>query len=123
MTPRLWIVPVELFGPKGSHIICAAIDTGATTSLIPPEALIAIGCDPALSTERAQILTVTSREYLALVRVPEISALGRRIQNLEVMSHALPFSSAVNGLLGMDFLLQIPEFRTLDKRFQKFLIN
>jgi predicted aspartyl protease len=122
MTPSLWVVAVELVGPKSSHVVHAAIDTGATTTLIPPEALVAIGCDPALSAERAQILTVSGREYLALVRVPKIFALGHRFENLQVMSHAMPFSTTVNALLGMDFLLQLPDFQRLNKRFQKFFV-
>ena len=122
MTPRLWIVAVELFGPRGSHIVRAVIDTGATATLMPPEALVAIGCDPALSAERTRIVTASGTEYLAVVRVPEIKALGHRMRHLHVMSHALPTSSTVNGLLGMDFLLQLPAFRQFDKHFQEFFV-
>ena len=122
MTPRLWIIAVELFGPKGSHLVRTVIDTGATATLMPPEALLAIGCDPALSTERARIVTASGTEYLAVVRVPEIKALGQRIQNLQIMSHSLPSSGSMKGLLGMDFLLKIPDFQRLDSRFQKFFV-
>jgi len=123
MTPRLWVIGVELFGPKGSHLVRAIVDTGATVTLMPPEALLAIGCDPALSNDRTRIVTASGTEYLAVVRVPEIKALGRRIQNLQVMSHALPSSSSVDGLLGMDFLLELAEFKQLDHRFRKHFLE
>ena len=119
---RIWTVTVELVGSKGSFLVRAAVDTGSDGTLMPPEALQAIGCDPTLSTDRTGIFTVSGREELALVRVPEVVALGHRIQNLQVMSHSLPSSSSVNGLLGMDFLLQIPDFQQLDHRFRKFLV-
>jgi hypothetical protein len=28
-TPKLWIIPVELTGPRGSRIVHAVLDTGA----------------------------------------------------------------------------------------------
>ena len=76
MTPRFWIIAVELFGPRGSHVVRTIVDTGATATLMPPEALAAVGCDPAMSSERARIITASGTEYLAVVEVPEIKGLG-----------------------------------------------
>jgi predicted aspartyl protease len=119
---RLWRVAVNLTGPKGSRLVYGVVDTGATVTLMPPDVLLAIGCDPAISKERAGIFTVSGTEILAIVHVPEISALGYRARNLEVMCHSLPQGGRANGLLGMNFLLQIPQFQNLDKHFQEFFV-
>ena len=119
--PRLWVVSVKLIGPNDARAVHAVIDTGANTSLMPPEILRAIGCDPALSKERIGILTASGSESGVVVRVPEIIALDHRVRDLEILSHALP-GGRIDGVLGMDFLLHIPDFQVLDKRFQEFFV-
>jgi predicted aspartyl protease len=120
--PRLWTVAVKLVGPLASRSVRAIVDTGANTTLMPPEVLLAVGCDPTLSNQRAGMLTASGVEYLAIVSVPEVTALGHSARDLNIFSHSLPYSGNIDGILGMDFLLQLPEFQELDKNFKKFFV-
>ncbi|MBI3333362.1 MAG: retroviral-like aspartic protease family protein [Candidatus Omnitrophica bacterium] len=88
-----------------------AIDTGATTTVIPPTVAAAIGCDPAKSRERVSILTASSAEYLPVVTIPLVVCFGERVRFLKVACHDLPPQSTVDGLLGLDFLSHLPAFQ------------
>lgn len=118
--PRLWVAAAQLIGPLGFRIAQVLIDTGANASIMPTDALITIGCDPKFSKERAEILTASKSEVLPVVYVPKICALGYQVKEMEVIAHDLPGS--IDGILGMDFLLQIPEFQTIEKRFRPFFV-
>lgn len=78
------------FNPKQSIIIChayiiglkvelslkMALDTGATYTMIPVEAAVAIGCDPLRSRRKIEITTGSSTEYVPVITVPKFRALG-----------------------------------------------
>jgi predicted aspartyl protease len=98
------------------------MDTGANTSLMPPGVLRGIGCDPVLAREQVGILTASGSQYGAVVCIPHVMALNHHVRDLEVMSYDLPQSGRLQGILGMDFLLHLPAFRELDKRFQEFFV-
>ena len=88
------------------------VDTGATYTLIPLKVAMAIGCDPSVAQRRIPIVTVSAVEYPPLVTIPSLECLGHRLRNVEVICHDLPPSSAVEGLLGLNVLLQFPPFRS-----------
>jgi predicted aspartyl protease len=101
----LIIVPAELSGPGGAAQLRLALDTGATTTLVRPVFLEALGYDPALAPERLQITTGSGIEFVVRLRVARLSALGQSRENLAILGHSLPPSAGVDGLLGLDFLL------------------
>jgi len=107
---------VEFFGPKGSVTIRMAFDTGATTTFIPPDVAIAIGCDPAKATRRYPMITASSIEYAPALHIPRVACLGKSVEALEVVCHRLPAESIVQGLLGLDFLRQVPVFQEFEKK-------
>ena len=81
-----------------------AVDTGATLTMIPPTAAELIGCR---RTGRIVTITTGSRqEETPLVIVPVFKAFGVTLRNFSVILHALPAASAVDGLLGLNFLKQ-----------------
>ncbi len=100
----LIVVPVELHGPSGIAILKMAIDTGATTSLVNTALLVSIGYDPALESERLQVTTGSSIEFLPLIKLDKIIALDQERKDFPVLCHTLPSASSVDGLLGLDFL-------------------
>jgi hypothetical protein len=53
----LIVVGAEIIGPSGVAILRLGLDTGATSTVLNVAILVAIGCDPALATDRAQITT------------------------------------------------------------------
>ena len=65
----LVIVRAELTGPSGSGILRLALDTGATSTLVNVAMLVAIGYDPALTTDRVQVTTGSGVEFAPRVEL------------------------------------------------------
>jgi predicted aspartyl protease len=99
----LIIVPVRLFGPAGDMIVRLALDTGATSTLINSEIMVLLGYDPATSPRRIQVTTGSGVELCPRVAVQQLEALGKSVNDFPVLSHTLPPTSQVDGLLGLDF--------------------
>ena len=102
-TQGLIVVPVRLFGPAGDMILRLALDTGATSTLINSEIMVLPGYDPAASPDRIQVTTGSGVEFCPRVAVRRIEALGRSVSDFLTLSHTLPVTSQVDGLLGLDF--------------------
>jgi hypothetical protein len=100
----LIIIHAELFGPSGNIVLRLALDTGATATLINVAPLATVGYDPALASNRVQVTTGSSVEFVPQVEVARFTALGQTRTVFSVLSHTLPPSSGIDGLLGLDFL-------------------
>lgn len=81
-----------------------ALDTGATYTMIPVEAAIAVGCNPLKPHRKIEITTGSGVEYVSTVLVPKFKAFGVELKKMEVVCHNLPTPSPVEGLLGLNFL-------------------
>jgi predicted aspartyl protease len=86
------------------------------------KAALAIGCDPAISTERISIVTASSVEYAAVVCLSSITCLGYQMNNSKVICHDLPPQSSVDGLLGMDVIGQLSAFQKFRDSIFQFLL-
>jgi predicted aspartyl protease len=111
----LIVVSAELVGPSGKAFLRLALDTGATSTVVNVGALVALGYDPALTSERVQITTGSSIEFVPQVKLEKIAAMGHERVDFVVLCHTLPASVGVDGLLGLDFLQE----RTLTIDFRK----
>jgi predicted aspartyl protease len=100
----LVVIAAELFGPTGSIVLRLALDTGATSTLINVGPLAAVGYDPSLSPDRVQVTTGSGVEYVPRVTVSRFASLGKERADFSVLSHTLPPSATIDGLLGLDFL-------------------
>lgn len=100
----LIIVPAELAGPSGTVLLRLALDTGATGTLINAAMLVSIGYDPSLVPDRVQVTTGSGVEFVPRIELDKITALGQEQADFAVLSHTLPPSATVDGLLGLDFL-------------------
>jgi hypothetical protein len=98
------LVDAEITGPLGSVVLKLVLDTGATTSLVNLAVLISLGFDPDQSTQRIPMTTGSTIEIVPIVVLTRLSALGQHRFGFPVIAHGLPASSAVDGLLGLDFL-------------------
>jgi hypothetical protein len=85
----LIIVRAELWGPSGSAVLRLALDTGATSTLVNAGLLVAIGYDPALVPERVQVTTGSGVEFVPLVLLDRIAALGSEQTGFPVLCHTL----------------------------------
>jgi len=100
----LIIVRTQLVGPSSTAILRLALDTGATRTLVNTRILTTIGCDPGLAEERVEVTTGSGVEYSPLVPVDHMTCLGIQRTDMMVLSHTLPPSTGIDGLLGLDFL-------------------
>ncbi|KPK96993.1 MAG: hypothetical protein AMJ95_11400 [Omnitrophica WOR_2 bacterium SM23_72] len=89
---------------KGKPVLLKmAIDTGSTKTIIPPEAALSIGINPAHSKRTTEITTGSGTVMCPVVTIPKFSCLGITCKKLDVVCHNLPPESPVEGLLGLDF--------------------
>jgi len=100
---RLIIVQAEVAGPSGSALLRLALDTGATRTLVNERLLMAVGYDPTLLSHRIQVAMGSSVEFVSLLSVKKMASLGQQRSDFPVLSHTLPPSTGVDGLLGLDF--------------------
>ena len=100
----LIIVRAELFGPSGSIVLRLALDTGATATMVNVGPLAAVGYDPSLAVARVQVTTGSGVEYVPRIEVSRIKVLGQERVDFSMLSHTLPPSAGIDGLLGLDFL-------------------
>ena len=98
------LVAAEATGPTGIANLKLVLDTGATTSLINLSTLLYLGFDPDQSPQRVRMVTGSKIEVVPVVVLTRMGAMGRSRYGFPVLAHALPPSSAVDGLLGLDFL-------------------
>lgn len=103
----LLLVYVRVSGPKGSRLTRLALDTGATMTMIPPKAALAIGVNPARSTTFRDTLTASGKELIPLVVIPRLQIFERMLRHVTVACHELPSESPIDGLLGLDLLTQL----------------
>lgn len=100
----LIVVRAELFGPTGQIVLRLALDSGATATMISVAPLAAVGYDPSLAPDRVQVSTASGVEFVPRVRVTLLKALGQERSSFDILSHTLPPSAGIDGLLGLDFL-------------------
>jgi predicted aspartyl protease len=113
------LVNAEITGPIGSVVVKLALDTGATTTLINRATLLSLGFEPDHSNRLITMTTGSSGETAPLWVLTRLSSLGHHRFGFTVICHALPASSGLDGLLGLDFLRG--QVLTLD--FPSTLIN
>jgi predicted aspartyl protease len=99
----LVIISARLWGPTGDAVARLALDTGATGTLVRTAILVSLGLDPAAAPERIQVTTGSGVVYAPRIRVARISALERERRSFPILSHTLPPSAGIDGLLGLDF--------------------
>lgn len=75
------ICHAEIIGPKVELSLKMAIDTGATYTMSPIEAAVAVGRDPLRSQRKIEITTDSSVEYVPIITVPKFRAFGIEIKN------------------------------------------
>lgn len=104
---NLLITKAAITGPQGTKILRLLIDTGSSYTVIPVEALEAIGCSPALAHEHVRLVTGSGALIVPLVSVSQFQALGEQRVGWKVAAHTLPVGVPLDGLLGMDFLQDV----------------
>jgi predicted aspartyl protease len=102
----LIIVTAHVWGPNGDIYMTLALDTGATTTLLDRETLRELGYQVDIPEHTIHLITCSGVEFVPAVTLARISALGKERTSALVAAHTLPSSTPVDGLLGLDFLLE-----------------
>ena len=98
------LIDVIFSGKRDTKILKMVIDTGATITTIPNAIAMAIGCDPAKSRRRIEMITASGTEYAPIVKIPEISLFEFTLRDIDAICHDLPPQSIAGGLLGLNVL-------------------
>lgn len=101
---RAIVVPVTLWGPKGSVQLRLVLDTGAAGTAVREDGLRYVGYDPAGAMEQVHIVTAGGVERAPRVQVQKLRALGHARAPYPVVCHTLPPEAGVDGVLGLDFM-------------------
>jgi len=96
---------IILYGEGGTkRRIKAALDTGATYTMIPWDIAEALGYKPEISKEKVTLITASGVETAPVVEIKKIKFMDETLDNVPVVCHDLPPKGYVVGLLGSSFL-------------------
>ena len=88
--------------PDTFRNVFVALDTGASTTMIPTEVAVDLGYD--LSNPNEQMMTANGIVLANRIAVRKLTAIGETVENVDVVCHDLPEGSIIEGLLGLNFL-------------------
>ncbi len=100
----LILIKVRIAGKVRTEDAFFALDTGATKTVINTDLLKRIGYSENDYSESLYSTTGSGKEKTHLVKIKSLEAFGRTKRNFQVLSHQLPITTFVEGLLGLDFL-------------------
>ena len=86
-TGNLLIARAAVTGPAGTKVLNLLIDTGSTYTILPVEVLESTGLSPAESAKHQRIATGSGYIIAPVVRVRQLSTLGKQFYRLEVIAH------------------------------------
>lgn len=66
-----------------------ALDTGATGTMVNIGPLATVGYDPSLAPDRVQVTTGSSVEFVPLITISDLKALGHERAGFPVLGHTL----------------------------------
>ena len=93
---------VDSINADRTRDILVALDTGASTTMIPTEVATDLGYD--LSNPNEQMMTASGIVLVKHITVCKLTAIGEMVENVDVVCHDLPEGSIIEGLLGLNFL-------------------
>lgn len=105
---KLILLDIGVLSSDESWIIYlpVALDTGATTTILPADILADLGYDPGSpALSRTRMITGSGIEYAPCIAVKSIHVGGENLDNVEVLCHDLPAEAGIDGLLGINFLM------------------
>ncbi len=101
------LISIKAIGIDGNSFrdIEVALDTGATTTSIPIYVASALGYNVSKPKRIEEVVTGSGVEEVPIIEIKELTAIGQTIENIEVMCHDLPPDAPVEGVLGLNFLM------------------
>ena len=104
---NLILIPVKVMGIDGNNFrdIEVALDTGATTTSIPIYVVSALEYNVSNPKSIVEVVTGSGVEEAPVIEIKGLTAIGQTIENIEVMCRDLPVEAPVEGVLGLNFLM------------------
>ena len=104
---NLILIPIKVTGIDGNNFrdIEVALDTGATTTSIPIYVVSALGYNVSNPKSIVEVVTGSGVEEAPVIEIKGLTAIGQTIENIEVMCRDLPVEAPVEGVLGLNFLM------------------
>ena len=101
------LIPIKVIGIDGNSFrdIEVALDTAATTTSIPIYVASALGYNISNPKKIEEVVTGSGVEEVPIIEIKGLTAIGQTIENIEVMCHDLPLEAYVEGVLGLNFLM------------------
>ena len=114
----LLVKNVRVAGPQGTVRVDLIFDTGAAFTALSWSVVKLIGYDPAVSSQRQEIVTANGVIEVPKLRVERIAIGETEATDVEVICHDIPEMAGIRGLLGLSFL---KHFRTVIDYRQGYL--
>jgi len=110
---RRIIVNAEIKGINAFRKLKFLLDTGASKSIIDEDAVLRLGFDLKRLKTGDRLMTVGGGVHSKILKLPKISLFGKDIVNFEVnvLNMSPQITYFVDGLIGMDFLLQFKNIK------------
>ena len=102
----LILVPITIKGPLKIVEAIFAVDTGASTSVVNFDVLEHAGYKKSDAIDKTTITTGSKLEHVHIFKVGNMKALNLTRHNFEIISHNLPITTFIDGLLGLNFFRQ-----------------
>ena len=102
---NLIVIPIKVVGIDGESFrdVEVALDTGASTTSIPSYVVSALGYN--IPNPMDDIITGSGVEKAPIIEIKGLTAIGQTIENIEVVCLDLPPEIYVEGVLGLNFLI------------------
>lgn len=101
---------VKFFGSSGVIEVDMILDTGTVFTAVSWADLKILGYDPAIVTERQEIITANGIIEVPKLNIEAIAVGNTKAFGIEVICHDIPELAGIRGLLGLSFL---KHFRTI----------
>ena len=100
-------LPIKVMGidRKSFRDIEVALDTGASTTSIPRYVASALGYNISKPKRIVEVVTGSGIEKMPVIEIKGLTAIGQTIEDIEVMCFDLPLEAPVEGVLGLNFLM------------------
>ena len=100
-------IPIKVMGIDDNSFrdIEVALDTGATTTSIPIYIASALGYNVSNPQKIEPVVTGSGVKEVPVIEIKRLTAIGQTIENIEVMCFDLPLEAPVEGVLGLNFLM------------------
>ena len=89
---------------ESSLNIRAALDTGASRTVIPPKVASDLGYDISNPKDVLGFSGVYSSGESSIITISKLEAIGESVDNVDILLHQLDPDITVDGILGLDFL-------------------